>query len=397
MLESEKYQNRLIRSLGFIRILHVFDFVVMMPLAPFLNAAFQTTAQEFSLLIVAYSVSSAFFGLLGSRWIDFYDRKKSILFCLLGFLGGVLLCAFAFDFYSLMLGRIATGAFGGILNALLFTVVADVLPHNKKGRANAVLMSAFSICSVLGIPLSIYIASRWGWRYSFTTLSILTVLTGVFFLFKISPIREHLKNKAQSGLRLRNFLQQKKPIYALALNFLLNASVFIIVPFKAIFIINNLNFSADDLTYVYLVGGIVTFLFARLIGWFSDRYGSFALFYISCIISLFSIFWLTQLVQVSFWILLLSAAFFMAISSGRYVPAMNLLTSSVPSSVRGSFMSLQNALQQFSTGLATLIAGWILSEGASGTLEGFTSLGFVAVFCTFLAMGMAILLQGSKK
>jgi hypothetical protein len=57
--------------------------------------------------------------------------------------------------------------------------------------------------------------------------------------------------------------------------------------------------------------------------------------------------------------------------SGRMVPAMTLITGSVPPENRGTFMGLSSCLQQYSSSIASLIAGAIVVKDSEGHLHHF--------------------------
>jgi predicted MFS family arabinose efflux permease len=76
---------------------------------------------------------------------------------------------------------------------------------------------------------------------------------------------------------------------------------------------------------------------------------------------------------------------FMMTGSGRFIPAMTLLSLVVEPKKRGTFMGLENAFRQLASGVASLFAGMVIYEGSNGRLENFGLLGILTVFVTFLA------------
>src|SRR5690606_38784739 len=136
-----------------------------------------------------------------------------------------------------------------------------------------------------------------------------------------------------------------------------------------------------------LVGGLFTFVSAQFIGALADRFGSKKVFQYVAIISIAPILGFTQLEASSgFLILLLYSVLFMMLSSGRYVPAMELMTSGADKSKRGAFMSLQNTVQQLSTGVAAIVASWIVAGSSDNKLNNFFTLGYASTATTLLAL-----------
>jgi MFS family permease len=71
------------------------------------------------------------------------------------------------------------------------------------------------------------------------------------------------------------------------------------------------------------------------------------------------------------------------------VPAMAMVTEAVPPQWRGGFMSLNGSFQQLSAGLASFIAGVIITRGHNGKLLHYEHAGYLAavasVACIFIS------------
>jgi predicted MFS family arabinose efflux permease len=76
-------------------------------------------------------------------------------------------------------------------------------------------------------------------------------------------------------------------------------------------------------------------------------------------------------------------------TSGRWVPAMALVTSSALPAYRGSFMSINASLQQMAIGLAAVIAGAVVGEAQSGAITGYAVAGVIAAVSTGISMLLA--------
>lgn len=97
---------------------HIVDFMIMMPLGPYLMEVLKINAQQFSLLVASYSITAGVAGFAGAFFIDRYDRRAAMLFIYFGFSLGTLACAFAPNYVFLLFTRSLAGAFGGVLGAL---------------------------------------------------------------------------------------------------------------------------------------------------------------------------------------------------------------------------------------------------------------------------------------
>lgn len=149
-------------TLAGIQFTHILDFMIMMPLGPQLTQLFAITDAQFGLLVSAYTLSAGASGLLASTYIDRFGRKR-LLLVLYGLFGlATLACGLAPTYGTLMVARILAGTFGGVLSALSQTIVADVVPFERRGRAMGIVMTSFSVSTVAGVPLGLILAQYGG-------------------------------------------------------------------------------------------------------------------------------------------------------------------------------------------------------------------------------------------
>src|SRR5690606_9438323 len=127
---------------------HIMDFMIMMPLSPSLMSIFDINAQQFSLLVSSYTITAGITGFMAAFWIDRFDRKSTILFMYFGFTLGTLACAFAPTYVFLLVARSLAGAFGGVLGALVLSIVSDVIPLERRASGLGIVMASFSVASV---------------------------------------------------------------------------------------------------------------------------------------------------------------------------------------------------------------------------------------------------------
>ena len=142
-------QERIILILlASINFTHILDFMIMMPLGNYLIPHFSISTQYFSMIVAAYPLTAFVSGLITAFFVDRYDRKKVLLFGYIGFLLGTFFCGIAAGALFLMLARVVTGLFGGLICAQVLSIIADVFPYEKRGRAMSSIFMAFSAASV---------------------------------------------------------------------------------------------------------------------------------------------------------------------------------------------------------------------------------------------------------
>jgi predicted MFS family arabinose efflux permease len=65
---------------------------------------------------------------LTAGFADRFDRKKLLLFFYGGFVLGTLWCGLAQSFEVLLIARIATGLFGGVIGSIVIAISTDLFP-----------------------------------------------------------------------------------------------------------------------------------------------------------------------------------------------------------------------------------------------------------------------------
>lgn len=388
-------EKRLIFLLAAIQFSHILDFVIIMPLGPMLMREFSVTAQEFAILVSSYTFASAICGFLSALFVDAFDRKRALLFGFIGFIIGTFLCSQALSFEMLLGARIFAGCFGGIVNGAVFTIIGDVIPEERRGKATGAVMAAFSVASVLGVPIGLYFAEMWGWHAPFVMLVIFASLVAIGVAKFVRPIRAHLRasaDKKSIASELKDFLQVLKDpnhLKAFALIFCVTLAAFSIIPFLSPYLVYNVGLPESRLPLVYFFGGAVTFFSSRWIGRLSDQYGRFSVYCKVAIASLVPILLLTNLPPVALPLILVVTTLFMVLVSGRFVPAMALVTSSANPNRRGAFMGVFNGVQHFSTGFASIIGGSLIVTMPNDTLAGYDRNGYLSVFFTLVSLYLA--------
>lgn len=377
--------------LAAIQFTHIMDFMIIMPLGDQLMKEFSIDPQQFSVIVSSYTFSAGIFGFVGAFSIDRFDRKRALNFLYIGFLIGTFLCALAPSYWLLLITRSITGAFGGILGALILAIIGDAIPAERRGTAMGIVMASFSAASVFGVPFGYWLTTQFSWHAPFFLLSGMGAVIVVGIQFWVSPMNAH-RNQEQarpSALQvLEGVFGRKNQQRALLFTFLMILGHFSIIPFIAPYMIRNVGFAEHEVTYIYLLGGALTIFSSPLIGRLSDRIGKYKTFLIFALLALMPIVVITHLPPVPVWVALVCTGFFFVVTGGRMIPGMTMVTSSVRPENRGSFMSINSSVQQLSSGLASFVAGLIVLEGQNGLLERYNWVGYLAVLASVLCMAV---------
>lgn len=383
-------ENFLIFQLAVIQFTHIIDFMIIMPLGKQFMEIYDITPQQFSLLVSAYALMAFISGIIASLYIDRYDRRDALRVLYGGFIIGTFGCGLAGNYELFLAARAFTGAFGGILGALIFAIVADVVPIERRGMAMGKIMLAFSMASIVGIPAGIFLATRYGLNFPFLSIASIAMVFYFIAIWSIPSLRGHLEGTTGRAHAvfdsIRKIADDRNQRFALLFSFVLIIGHFIIIPFIAPYLELNIGFTINDIALLYLVGGVATTIVLPLFGYLGDRFGHQLIFAITSVGALFSIFAITNLSVVPFWLaLLISVSFFMT-ASGRNVPATTLITSTVPASSRGSFMSIRVAFNEAGLAISSFIAGLLITRQPDGSLANYEMVGYVAIVMGIVAI-----------
>ena len=181
-------------------------------------------------------------------------------------------------------------------------------------------------------------------------------------------------------------LSDANHLRALLFTMLILLSGFTVIPYITVYAVSNVGISLHDIPYVYLAGGAATLITSRLVGRWADARGKVKVYRIMAVSAMLPLFAVTEIGHAPLWVWLTCTTFFFILVSGRMIPAMAIITSAAKSHLRGTFMSLNAAMQQLASGLAATLAGLITTQNASGQMIGYDKVGFVAMAANILAI-----------
>ncbi len=339
--------------------------MIMMPLGPDFIRVLNINTHQFGLLLSSYTFAAVAAGILATYYVDRFERRQLLLTLYACFIIATLACGFALNYELLFIARAFAGAFGGILGSLVQTIVADAIPFERRGKALGTVMAAFSVSTVAGVPLGLFLANHipsLGWRAPFFFIAIISALILYLGYLNIPKIAGHL-NHVHEGSRLSQIariLTARQNIKAFIFMGFIMITGFSVIPYIALYLTSNVGISNSYISLIYLCGGIATLMSSRFIGHMSDQHGKVKVFRILAIASLVPLLVTTNLPVTPLWLVLINSTAFFILVSGRMIPAMAMVSQVVESKIRGTFMSLIGSMQMLSSGIASVLAGWVV-------------------------------------
>lgn len=259
--------NKALMTIFLIVFIDLLGFGIILPLLPFIAEKYQANPAEIGFLTATYS----FFQLLAApvlgRLSDKYGRKKILILSQLGSSFGYLLLGIAHSLPILFLSRIIDGATGGNIS-IAQAYIADVTDRKNRARGMGLIGAAFGLGFIFGPAIGGFLS-----RISYSApaflaafISLITVLTTIFFLKETVNIEKTIKNKKtqfnleefKKVLKIPNFL------FLILIFFLINFTFSLTQGNLALWAEKNFGYSPSQngliFTYVGIIGVLVQVL-----------------------------------------------------------------------------------------------------------------------------------------
>jgi predicted MFS family arabinose efflux permease len=398
-LKFTRYQYHLVAIITAVFLTIVLDYMLTSALSAILLPKLEITTKQFGFLASAYPISAGISAVLLSGYADKFDRKKLLLFFYSGFLLGVLFCAFAPSFQVLVVARVITGTFGGVVGPICFAIIADLFETSQRGRAMGFLQMASAGSQILGLPLALYLASEWDWHLAFGLILIIGIIAMVLIIWKINPVDKHLLNpvKVKPILHSLKIMSNRNYLIVFLNNTLLVAGDVILMTFSSAFCTNNLGVDLDKLPLLYGIAGVSTFIFSPLIGRLTDKFGTLKIFIVGTILTIITVAIFSNMGLNPLWsVVVVHTLIFVGINArsisssaiGTIVPAVE---------DRGAYMAVDAAMQLAVAGVAAVLAGWIVFQSEDGMINHFSTLGVVVITLMIITIGLMYVINRMVK
>lgn len=184
---------------------------------------------------------------------------------------GNALTIFAPNYAVLVISRIIVAIVSGALVSLSLTFATVIAPIQKRAWLVSWIFSGFSVASVFGIPLGTWISTTFGWRITFITITIFSLLT-IFLIIKTLP---HNLVQQKQGNILQQFIIFKDPrIYlGVVLQTCSLAGIYVFYTYLRPIFSKSLNFDPSLITILLTVYGVMSLISNQASGKIADYKG----------------------------------------------------------------------------------------------------------------------------
>lgn len=200
---------------------------------------------------------------------DKIGRKKTMLIGLIIFIIGSLVCSYANDIYTMMLGRLLQGA--GAIGAVATAMISDFINEENRGKAMAIMGSFIGISFAASLVLSPLMSAKFGLSSLFDLSAILSLIC-IVLLFTVVP-KEHAIHHENTKTPLKKLLSEKNLALMNWTNFMqkmLMSIAFLSIP---LVLVNEFQYPSTDLWRVYVGAMVLGFVAMGFSGSLGERRG----------------------------------------------------------------------------------------------------------------------------
>ncbi len=146
-------------------------------------------------IVGGYALTQAIFQVPFGTMSDKVGRKPTLLFGLIIFLIGSVICAYSTDIYTLMLGRFLQGA--GAIGSVITAMISDLVDEEVRGKAMAIMGASIAISFALAMGLGPVIGAAYGVDTLFIITAALAILAMILLFTKVPtpPRIKHIYHK----------------------------------------------------------------------------------------------------------------------------------------------------------------------------------------------------------
>jgi predicted MFS family arabinose efflux permease len=360
--------------------------MIISPILPMVGDQLRISDAVLGTLVSAYSIMVGIFAILSGPVSDKIGRRRILILGCGTMTLALTLHAFVSSYGAFLAVRVFAGSAGGMLSGAAVSYIGDYFPYERRGWATGWVMSGAAFGQIVGIPLGIVLAARWGFRAPFYIFAATMAMTVVLIFARIpQPDVKRSAHRLSVGKAATDYiamLRRPEVAWAALAFFMMFLGVSIFVVYLPTWLERDLGASGDEIALMFLIGGIANVVTGPQAGKLSDRIGRKGIILLACIgLSILTV--LTVPLVTNMWAAYVFFFLTMVLVAMRVSPFSALLTALVQDERRGSLMSLTVALGQIGFALGGAVAGPLYAH--AGYFSN-TVLGAVAV----LVMGLIV-------
>ncbi|MGY4801301.1 MFS transporter [Teichococcus aerofrigidensis] len=259
--------------LGAVAFVNALASVITFPLAPFLAEDLAIPAARAALASLVFALAAGLGGLLAALLLGGCERRRVAAWALAGLGLGSAAAALVPSFPALLAARLFSGLCAGPLLAAVLALIPEMVAPARRNQAVSLVVSAYGLALVLGLPMVLALVADGGWRPSFLALAALCLLSLAGMAALPGPKAGASAPRPSPG-GMMVLLRQPIGLTGLALIASASFGTLLISPHLGTYALRNLGVEETRLWLIYLLGGGLALGTTQATGWAMDRLGA---------------------------------------------------------------------------------------------------------------------------
>ncbi|MFB5950978.1 MULTISPECIES: MFS transporter [Klebsiella] len=376
------YLVRITLIMAFVQFINALEYMIFNPLFTWMAPTFQVPVSQAGYVTGVYTLASVVAGVSVWRWVGNVKPRRFLL-CNMALLGGLTMMTLTTTRFDVLLfWRFLAGLVGGTTMGVASSLLVNIMPPQLRSRALASTIAAFSLVSIVGMPMMLFLSEQIGWQIAPATIGGLCLIT--LPLIKLVLPEQPIEASRHAGLRWSSSV-----LFYASGNALAQFSPMLIIPLLVPLLTVKMGASGGELPWLFFGGGVAGLGATKLTGKLCQHYSGYRISLLASLLFILSlsIAFIFNHGGALFMVLFLAAAYCRLVASSAV--AMRFPADSA----RAGFTLLQNTLMSLSTAAAFLLSSWVLSVDENGerAMQG------ILLLCALSALPLPWLLRNQEK
>ena len=318
-------------------------------------------------VVGGYALTQAIFQVPFGTMSDKIGRKPTLLFGLIVFLIGSLICAYSTDIYTLMLGRFLQGA--GAIGAVITAMISDLVAEEVRGKAMAIMGGSIAMSFALAMGLGPVIGANYGIDTLFIITAVLSILA-MLILFTKVPTPPRIKHVYHKTSKTSDILKDSNLLNMIVINAMqkgLMTVAFVLIP---IILTNNeygFGWETSELYKAYLPAMILGLIAMGPAAVFGEKKNKPKEIFLISIVLFIGSFLIMGLTTSSNIFVVAVVMFFIAFNMMEPL-VQSMITKFAKVHQKGAALGISNSVAYFATFIGGTLAGLFLDISSRGTI-----------------------------
>lgn len=352
LFESANFRPyRIAAIVAFIQFTNALEYMVFNPIFTFMAADFSVPITRAGYVTGVYTLAAVVSGIAAFFWADRVDKKRFLQLNMLtlGVLTGMI--TLTGDFSVLIVIRLLAGLAGGTTMGVGMGLLINAAPPELRSRMVALAIASFSLVSIVGMPVLMYISAACGWRQALW-------LIGIFCMLSVALVRFGVPSSPQITERHAGLALNREVLRFATANGIAQFSPMLLIPVLVPVMSLYMKVSDAQLPWIFFTGGIAGLIATKATGGLLHHFSATRVLCVSTVAFIASLALPFMLPGAAH----LFMALFMATSYCRLV-ASSVVTLNYPQDRhRAGFGTLQTALMYLLTTAAYFLSSLLMSR-----------------------------------